>query len=171
MPNAVLGAGVALIVLCGGTPLLCQETPPEGRSFVLELGGAGEWDSQRLSSGKYGPTMAVETEPIEGWLELELGITPLFSGGRSEVGADLLFKKPFPVSEKVEFMAGLGPSVSRRFARDDHGTSVALEIALDFMFWPRRNLGWFFEPSYGLGLGKPRERSLGVTAGLLIGFP
>jgi len=140
------------------------------RSFVLELGGAAEWDARHLSSGHYGPTVAVETEPIEGWLELELGVTPFISGGRTNVDVDLLFKKPFNLSPKVELMVGLGPTLSHRFAREDRGTSYGLEFALDFMFWPTKKIGWFVEPSYAIEFGGDKERSFGVTAGLLIAY-
>jgi hypothetical protein len=41
---------------------------------------------------------------------------------------------------------------------------------LDFMFWPRRNIGWYAEPGYEIAVrdGTP-HRGLGVSGGLLIG--
>jgi hypothetical protein len=42
---------------------------------------------------------------------------------------------------------------------------------LDFMFWPTRNVGWYVEPSYDTtGLRATSDRSLGLTAGLIIGL-
>jgi hypothetical protein len=53
-----------------------------------------------------------------------------------------------------------------------HARSLAAEVALDFMFWPAKNVGWYVEPSYSLtGFRAHSDRSLGVTAGLLIGIP
>ncbi|HTU47685.1 MAG TPA: hypothetical protein VMF91_21690 [Bryobacteraceae bacterium] len=51
--------------------------------------------------------------------------------------------------------------------------SVAGEAALDFMFWPsaRHKFGWFLEPAYEYNFGPGHERSLGMSAGLLIGIP
>lgn len=43
----------------------------------------------------------------------------------------------------MEFMLRLGPSVSHHFKRDERGTFYALEFAIDFMFWPTTQVGWF----------------------------
>ena len=48
----------------------------------------------------------------------------LFGGGQREWSTDLLFKKPFTLSDKVEFMFGVGPEWT--FSRD--GTKVAGEM-------------------------------------------
>jgi hypothetical protein len=90
-------------------------------------------------------------------------------GAVRENGGDLLFKKPFTLSDKVEFMFGVGPEWT--FSRD--GTKVAGEIAADFMFWPMpdRKLGWFFDPSYSYSLSNKHEQSLGASAGVLIPIP
>jgi hypothetical protein len=131
---------------------------------ILELGGAGEWGLPGASS--FGPSAAVEFEPIKEWLEIEAGVSPLFNGGHTEWNTDLLFKKPFTLSEQVEFMVGAGPS----WTFSQEGTKVAAEVATDFMFWPTpdRMFGWFVEPSYSYSLSAGHERSIGVTTGLLI---
>ena len=81
------------------------------RSAVFEIGTAGEWG---FNEGKtsIGPSAAIEVTPIEHWLEIEAGITPLFRKGGTEWEADLVFKKPFQLSKNVEFMVGLGPQWS-----------------------------------------------------------
>jgi hypothetical protein len=79
---------------------------------IVELGGAGEWDSPASSS--FGPTAAVEFTPIKEWLEIEAGVAPMFNHGRAEWNTDLRFKKPFTLSDKVEFMIGVGPQWMRR---------------------------------------------------------
>ena len=76
---------------------------------VVELGGAANWSVTEGGSG-FGPTVAVEVTPIENWLELELGVTPLFTRHSTEWDTDLLFKKPWTLSKKVEFMVGVGPA-------------------------------------------------------------
>jgi hypothetical protein len=134
---------------------------------IIELGGTGEWGLPGASS--FGPSAAVEFTPIKDWLEIEAGIAPMFSGGRTEWDTDLLFKKPFTLSDKLEFMVGAGPAwtVSRA------GTKVGGEVALDFMFWPTpdRKFGWFLEPAYTYSFSSGHEQSLGVSAGLLIPIP
>jgi hypothetical protein len=90
----------------------------------------------------------------------------MFSNARTEWDADLLFKKPFTLSDKLEFMIGVGPAWT--FSRE--GTKVGGEVALDFMFWPTpdRKFGWFLEPAYSYSFSAGHEQSLGVSTGLLI---
>lgn len=86
---------------------------------------------------------------------------------------DLLFKKPWTLSEKVEFMIGVGPEWIHSNAYGIKANSVAAEVAPDFMFWPtkKHRFGWYFEPSYEYKFGTGHEHSLGITGGLLIGIP
>jgi hypothetical protein len=80
---------------------------------------------------------------------------------------NILFKKPFSLSDKVEFMVGAGPQWSQTI----NGTGkLGAEFALDFMFWPTRDrkYGWFVEPSYSYSFSSEHEQSLGVSFGLLI---
>jgi hypothetical protein len=138
-------------------------------SAIVELGGASEWSLQNGTAGT-GPSIAVEIEPIKEWLELEAGFTPLFRSGSSpEWSTDLLFKKPFKLSETVEFMIGAGPE----WTYTDRGNKFAGEFALDFMFWPwpDRKFGWFLEPTYSYSFSKDHEQAATVTMGLLIPIP
>ncbi len=134
---------------------------------IVELGAAGEWGLPGASSS--GPSLAVEFTPIKDWLEIEAGVGPMFHTGRSEWDTDLLFKKPFILSDKVEFMVGVGPQWT--FSRE--GTQISGEVALDFMFWPSadRKYGWFLEPTYSYSFSRGHEQSLGATVGLLIPIP
>jgi hypothetical protein len=134
---------------------------------IVELGAAGEWGLPGAPSA--GPSLAVEFTPIKDWLEIEAGVGPMFHAGRSEWDTDLLFKKPFTLSDKVEFMVGVGPQWT--FSRE--GTQIGGEFALDFMFWPTadRKYGWFLEPAYSYSFARGHEQSLGATVGLLIAIP
>jgi hypothetical protein len=42
-------------------------------------------------------------------LELELGVSPFYTHTVKEWDTDLLFKKPWTLSRKAEFMFGIGP--------------------------------------------------------------
>jgi Bacterial SH3 domain len=138
-------------------------------SFILEIGTAGEWPlgSERPN---FGGTIAGEVEPIENWLELEFGFTTLATAGHTEISGDLLFKKPFRLSPTVEFMVGAGPSLSRTLSGPDQGNSWSVEFALDWMFWPTKNLGWYIEPTWSVN-PKNGQQSAAVSIGILIGFP
>ncbi len=140
-------------------------------SFVVELGGAGEWGLQRGGSS-FGPNVDLEYTVIEHWLEVEAGVTPLFANGQAEIGTDLVFKKPFDLSESLEFLIGAGPEWVHRASGEKPADSMAGEAIVEFVYspWPERHVGFFLEPSYSYDFGKGHEQSLGVTGGLHIGI-
>jgi hypothetical protein len=136
---------------------------------VVELGVApGRSLTDHTSS--FGPTAAVEVTPVEKWLELEAGVTASFAHRSTEWSTDLLFKKPWTLSSKVEFMAGVGPEWIHTRESGMTRNSVGGEAVLDFMFWPGRKhrFGWYLEPAYDRNFGRGHEQSIGISAGLLI---
>jgi hypothetical protein len=136
---------------------------------VVELGASGNWNVKDGSSS-FGPTVAIEFTPIKNWLELEAGVTPSFARHATEWDTDLLFKKPWDISRKMEFMLGVGPAWVHTNRPEATRNSASLEVAPDLMFWPsaKHKFGWYIEPSYEYNFGRGREQSLGVTVGLLI---
>jgi hypothetical protein len=134
---------------------------------VLELGAAG---SRSLNDGSSGPTVAVEVTPIENWLELEAGLTPLFNRSSTEWDTDLLFKKPWTLSKQAEFMFGIGPEWVHTNKPAATADSISAEVALDFMFWPsaRHRFGWYLEPGFERNFGRGHEQSFAISGGLLI---
>jgi hypothetical protein len=137
---------------------------------VLELGAAG---SRSLNDGSSGPTVAVEVTPIENWLELEAGVSPLFNRTSTEWDTDLLFKKPWTLSDKGELMLGAGPEWVHTNKPGATANSVSAEAALDFMFWPsaKHRFGWYLEPVFEHNFGRGHEQSVGISGGLLIAIP
>jgi hypothetical protein len=139
---------------------------------VVELGGAASGNITQAESS-FGPAAAVEVTPIENWLELEAGVTPLFGPNSKEWDIDLLFKKPWTLSKKTEFMIGVGPEWIRSTKNNITTNSVAGEFALDFMLWrsEKHRFGWYVEPAYEYNFVRPREQSIGITGGILIAIP
>ena len=139
---------------------------------IVELGGAASRDLKGGGSS-FGGDFAVEFTPIEKWLEIEAGTTPLFRHHSTEWDTDLLFKKPWTLSEKVEFMFGVGPEWIRARANGVTTNSLGGEVVLDFMFWPssKHRFGWFLEPGYDYSFARGHERSFGISGGLLIAIP
>ena len=138
---------------------------------IVELGGAG---SRNLKGGSsFGTDFAAEITPIENWLELETGTTPLFTRHSTEWDTDLLFKKPWTLSKKAEFMIGAGPEWIHTNESGAVSNSAGVEAALDFMFWPggKHRFGWYLEPGYDYSFGRGHEQSLGISGGLLIVIP
>jgi hypothetical protein len=146
--------------------------PPEinkDPAAIVELGGAA---TRNLGEGgwSFGPSVAIEFTPIEHWLEIEAGVTPLLRSRSTEWDVDLLFKKPWEFSKKVEFMIGMGPQWGHTRNRGVTSNAWSGEAVLDFMFWPsaKHTLGWYIEPGCEYSFARGHERSLGITGGLLI---
>ncbi len=140
---------------------------------IVELGGAAGQDLTGGGGSSFGGDLAVEFTPIEKWLEIEAGTAPFFRRHSTEWDTDLLFKKPWTLSEKVEFMFGVGPEWIHTRAYGVTTNSLGGEVALDFMFWPssKHRFGWFLEPGYDYSFARGHERSIGISGGLLIAIP
>jgi len=127
-----------------------------------ELGGGGT---------QLGPALGVEVEPIENWLEIELGAARFRSVGSTLWDLDLALKKPLRLSDSVELMPGIGPTWEQTSGAGQHGGPWGAEAVLDLFIWQSRRFGWFLEPAYGFTPGSGANRSLMVTAGLFLAIP
>lgn len=139
---------------------------------ILEVGAATSWDF-RGGAATFAPNLAAEVTPIENWLELEAGVTPFYTKHSTEWDTDLLFKKPWTISRKAEFMLGVGPEWVHLRQNGKTSNSIAGEVAGDFMFWPsgKHRFGWYLEPAYDYSFSGGHQQSIGMSAGLLIGIP
>jgi hypothetical protein len=138
---------------------------------ILEVGDATSWN---VSGGAatFAPSLAVEIEPKENWLELELGVSPFYTHTAKEWDTDLLFKKPWTLSRKAEFMLGVGPQWVHEKQGGRWTNTLAGEVVADFMFWPTGNhhFGWYLEPAYDYTFARGHQKSFGISFGLLIGI-
>jgi hypothetical protein len=139
---------------------------------ILELGAASSWNFSG-GAATFAPNFAAEITPIENWLELEAGMSPFYTGNSTEWDTDLLFKKPWTLSRKAEFMLGAGPEWVHLKQNGKVTNSIAGEVAGDFMFWPARKhrFGWYLEPAYDYSFASGHQQSIGMSGGLLIGIP
>jgi hypothetical protein len=171
--NFLLAAAVSILLAETSFAQAADKEPAPSvePAAVVELGGANSWNLTGGSSA--GADVAIEFTPIENWLEVEVGTSPLFARHSVEWGTDVLFKKPWTLSKKAELMIGVGPEWvhTRQFGITTN--SMAGEFALDFMYWPgvQHRLGWFVEPAYEYTFGHVHERSIGFSWGLLIAIP
>jgi hypothetical protein len=159
----------ALPALLVAAPASADEEGAGERTVVLGVGGAAELE---LSDGSVHPggNVMVEWEAIEGWLELEADVSVLSADGGTVVPVALLAKKPFKLARWAEVMIGLGPEVVTVSTAATKGTFAGGEVALDFMFWPSRHLGFWVEPSYDLLFEDGLSHGVGATGGLLFGW-
>lgn len=143
----------------------------EDPKAIFEFGAATSWN---VSGGAatFAPNVAAEITPIENWLELEAGVSPFYTRNSKEWDTDLLFKKPWTLSRKAEFMLGIGPEWVHLRQNRASSNSIAGEIAGDFMFWPtgRHRFGWYLEPAYDYSFARGHQKSIGMSGGLLVGF-
>ncbi|MBB6144138.1 hypothetical protein HNQ77_002090 [Silvibacterium bohemicum] len=136
---------------------------------ILEIGAATSWNVAG-GAASFAPNFAVETTPIENWLEIEAGVSPFFTHSSTEWDTDLLFKKPWTLSRKAEFMLGVGPEWAHLRRNGRTADTLSGEVAGDFMFWPAREhrFGWFLEPAYDYSFAGGHQQSIGLSGGLLI---
>jgi len=149
-----------------------QETSEEKDPIaILEVGAAQSWNFSG-GAATFAPNLAAEVTPIENWLELEASVSPFYTRDSTEWDTDLLFKKPWTISRKTEFMLGIGPQWVHLKQNGKVTNSIAGEVAGDFMFWPtgRHHFGWFLEPAYDYSFAGGHQQSIGMSAGLLIGI-
>ena len=117
----------------------------------------------------FGGSIAVEKTVVENWLEVEFGVSATSSGSEKELAVSFLFKRPWSFSPKFEFMIGVGPELAHSLDATG-GTSPGLAAVLDFMFWPSKRIGWYFEPGYEVVFRHGAHHAINVVGGLLVGF-
>ena len=163
---------LASLILCLGSPSAQSVDRGPESAAIVELGEATAWDLKGGGSS-FGPDLAVEVTPIENWLELEGGTSAFFRLHSIEWDTDLLFKKPWTLSEKVEFMAGFGPEWIHTSEYGETTNSLGFAVIFDFMFWPtsEHRFGWYLEPGYDYDFARGHDRSVGISGGLLIAIP
>lgn len=170
-PVALIGIVVAsLTTTVSAQDLRRQVDRPEenDHAIVLELGAAGDWS--HAEGFHPGGTFAFEVTPIEHWLELEVGVTAIRGAGGTQRSIDVLCKKPWRFSPTFEFMVGVGPELVQQTG-PDRGTFWGVSSVVDFMFWPRKRVGWYVEPAYEATFQRGQtHHGLGMAAGLLIGY-
>ena len=148
-----------------------QASPDKDPVAILELGAATSWNFSG-GAATFAPNLAAEVTPIEGRLEIEAGVSPFYTHNSTEWDTDLLFKKPWTISRKAEFMLGIGPEWIYFKQNGKVQNSIAGELAGDFMFWPtgKHRFGWFLEPAYDYSFARGHQQSIGMSGGLLIGI-
>jgi hypothetical protein len=146
-------------------------TDTDDTVVILEIGAATNWNFSG-GAATFAPNLAAECTPIENWLELEAGVSPFYTRNSTEWDTDFLFKKPWTLSKKAEFMLGVGPQWAHVKQNGKTTDSFSAELAGDFMFWPsgRHHFGWYLEPAYDYSFAGGHQQSIGMSAGLLIGI-
>ena len=142
-------------------------SPAFAEAAVVEAGAAGERDTG-ASEWSVGPMLSVELPAIEDRLAVEIGVAMSRQQGSAEWETEVIFKKPFQLSPKMELMLGAGPTWTRTSDAAEGENSFGATLALDFMVWPSDRFGRFFGPSCGYAFDSGHDHSLEFSVGLLI---
>ncbi len=146
-----------------------DESAEQDHLVILELGASGEREISEDTS-HIGPAVGLEIEPIENWLEIELGAST-YSQGATDWEIELPFKKPFRLSSTIEVMPGPGPTWTHSTQPGARSSTWGAVAVIDLYVWRTKRLGWFLEPSYGVALGNGNEKSVGLTGGVFFAVP
>jgi hypothetical protein len=168
--SAIVLVAIGAMLQLAGSRAWSQERSEEEHALVVEVGATTE---RELSEGSthVGPAVGLEIEPIENWLEVELGASTFHSGGARVWDLDLAFKKPWRLSETVEVMPGLGPTWEHANGAAQPTSTWGAEAVVDWFFWRNRRVGFFVEPAYGVALSDGHRKSVTVTAGFFAAIP
>jgi hypothetical protein len=138
-------------------------TAPYERTVVLGAGGALEVDSGVSGGG----AAFVEYEALPEVIELELGGQIVSGAGGKEVSGDLLFKWPHRLTQQLEIMVGVGPTLT---SRSNAPTARGIAGAADLMWWPRHHAGLWVEPSWEVRFRGGALGPVTLTAGPIVGW-
>jgi len=138
----------------------------DDHSLILLVGPAMEKNTVDGSKA-YGTSLAFEFTAIEHQLEIEIGAQYLSSSNPKELGAQLIFKKPFELAKDIELGVGLGPAIWRKTSSTSNNLQSGVAFVADLMFWTTKKVGWYLSPSYTYGASSGGERVIGLSVGLL----
>jgi hypothetical protein len=168
MRGCVVFALIAVAAACPRPARADERGADPERTIILGIGGAGELEVPSITPHA-GANIMFEWEAIESWLEIEADLSILRIANGYELPIAVLFKKPFRLTPRFEYMIGLGPQVVR-VAGATTETHYGGEVALDLMYWHTPRSGAWVEPAYDFTLGTGASQSLGITAGAMVGW-
>jgi len=142
------------------------EQSTDDHLLILLVGPAMEKNTIDGSKA-YGASLAFEFTAIEHQLEIEVGTQYLSTSNPKEIGAQIIFKKPFELAHDVELGVGLGPAIWRKTSSSSNNLQTGVAFVADFMFWTTKKVGWYLSPSYTYGTSSTAERVIGLSVGLL----
>ena len=138
----------------------------DDHTLILLVGPAMEKNTVDGSKA-YGTSLAVEFTAIEHQLEIEVGTQYLSTPNPKELGAQIIFKKPFELASDIELGVGLGPAIWRKTSSPNNSLQSGIVFVADFMLWTTKKVGWYLSPSYTYGTSSGAERVIGLSVGLL----
>jgi len=138
----------------------------DDHSLILLVGRATEKNTIDGSKA-YGTSVAVEFTAIEHQLAIEIGGQYLSTSSPKELGAQIIFKKPFELASDIELDVGLGPAIWRKTSSPSNSLQTGIAFVADFMFWTTKKVGWYLSPGYIYGTSSGAERVIGLSVGLL----
>ena len=164
----MLRALVSVFLIACPALAAAQSAAHDDHTIVYAIGWAGDW-SRHESLHPVGATAGFEITPIEHWLSIETSLGAHHSDDGTEMPIEVAFRKPWQLSPRVEFMAGVAPEIIHAFGAQPE-TYGGVSVGGHFMIWPRQNLGWYAESAYEVTFPRAgAHKGMGISAGILIG--
>jgi hypothetical protein len=158
---------MGVMLACAALAAPAQAEDESHEPTLITVGAGGEWG---LTDGEsaYGPALGIETSPFGGWLEVEAAFQPMFRPHHTEWQTDLELQVPIDLAPSLEFNVGAGPEWTHDVGRHGTSDSFAFDTSLDFIYWPDRRIGLFFEPGYEYSFAADHDQSFTLSAGIAI---
>ena len=158
----------SVLMIAFPTLAAAQSAEPNDHRIVYAVGWAGDW-SRDAGFHPVGASLGIEVTPIEHWLSIETSIGAHHGDDGTEVPIEVAFRKPWQLSRRVEFMAGVAPEIIHSFGAQPD-TYAGASFGAHVMVWPRRNLGWYAESAYEVTFPRDgTQKGIGISVGMLIG--
>jgi hypothetical protein len=124
--------------------------------------GLAQEVSQKTKTVSHGVEFGVERTLIEDVLEVELSLSDMSHATEHEVGASVVFNKPFRIDRRTEMEFGIGRTYTRGTTSSDNGWLVGMELRR----WVTHDWGWYVQAS-STAMSRAADHSTGVTTGLI----
>ena len=110
--------------------VVSAEESVDDHSLILLVGPAVE---KNIADGSkaYGTSLAFEFTAIENQLEIEMGTQYLSTSNPKELGAQIIFKKPFELAKDIELGIGLGTAIWRKTSSPSNNLQSGVAFAHD----------------------------------------
>jgi hypothetical protein len=131
----------------------------------LQITTVGEAEDLR----RIGVSLSYERVLIPGWLEGEVSVLFAPGTGGLTLPVDLLLKKPFELSRRIELFAGLGLA-SEWFEAGERETAYGLGTQVGGQYWLEPEWAIGLEAEYNLLLHPETAHEVVVAAGLAFRF-
>jgi hypothetical protein len=135
---------------------------------VLQLGLVSQYENDSGGGVPFGPTVGLQIQPLAHWPELEFDVSHYRQQATDSLELGLSIEVPVKhrsfLPTWIHLKPTIGPTWTKASGYEPHPWGV--EAGADITFWRGSRYGWYLEPSYEIGVGNWRDRSIELSAGM-----